>query len=406
MTATYNEIEPYAAQWLRNLSDAGHIAPGEVITRSIKELDPDEIRTPQFHAFAGIGVWSAALRDAAYPDDFNIWSGSCPCQPFSIAGKKGKRAGLKPAGFADARHLWPDWFRLISKRRPAVVVGEQVASPDGLAWLDAVHADMEGAGYAFAAFDLCAAGFGAPHIRQRLYFAAVRLADSDELARRQGRADERGSNPRGASSGQRGRLGGGRGDSGLADTDEVGRGRWPNQQEHFDHGQDDGWSEGECQPESRGTEPRGLGHADLHGAGWNAGAGARAEGRARLRPVGDVAGAPGAAGRLGFAGFAGLEGHAGDENASGESRRLDAQPHRPAAAAGPTNGFWRDVEWLPCRDGKWRPTKPGLRPLVDGAAQRVGRLRAYGNAIAEPQAKEFLVALRPSVEHLWLREAA
>ncbi len=28
MTAYYNEIDPFAAQWLRNLINAGHIAPG------------------------------------------------------------------------------------------------------------------------------------------------------------------------------------------------------------------------------------------------------------------------------------------------------------------------------------------------------------------------------------------
>lgn len=30
MTAYYNEIDPFAAEWLRELIKAGHIAPGEV----------------------------------------------------------------------------------------------------------------------------------------------------------------------------------------------------------------------------------------------------------------------------------------------------------------------------------------------------------------------------------------
>jgi DNA (cytosine-5)-methyltransferase 1 len=47
----------------------------------------------------------------------------------------------------------------------------------------------------------------------------------------------------------------------------------------------------------------------------------------------------------------------------------------------PTNGFWSDVDWLGCRDAKWRPVESGTFPLVDGAPSRVGRLRAYGNAI-------------------------
>lgn len=38
MSAYYNEIDPFAAQWLRELIKAGHIAPGEVDTRSIENV--------------------------------------------------------------------------------------------------------------------------------------------------------------------------------------------------------------------------------------------------------------------------------------------------------------------------------------------------------------------------------
>lgn len=165
MAAYYNEHDPYAAQWLRNLIAAGHIAPGEVDERDILDVRPSDLAGfTQCHFFAGIGGWSHALRLAGWPDDRPVWTGSCPCQPFSAAGK-GK-------GFADERHLWPAFHWLIEQSTPPVVFGEQVASPDGLVWLDLVSADLEGAGYAFRAADLCAAGIGAPHIRQRLYWAA------------------------------------------------------------------------------------------------------------------------------------------------------------------------------------------------------------------------------------------
>ena len=165
MTAFYNEIDPYAAQWLRNLIDAGHIAPGVVDERSIEDIEPAELaQYTQCHFFAGIGVWSLALRKAGWPDDRPVWTGSCPCQPFSAAGKG--------AGFADERHLWPAFHHLISQCRPPAVFGEQVASRDGLEWLDLVQADLEGSGFAVGAADLCAAGVGAPHIRQRIYWAA------------------------------------------------------------------------------------------------------------------------------------------------------------------------------------------------------------------------------------------
>ncbi|EJX6942985.1 DNA cytosine methyltransferase, partial [Listeria monocytogenes] len=165
MTAYYNEIDPFAAQWLRNLIDAGHIAPGVVDTRSIEDVTANDLKGfTQCHFFAGIGVWSYALRRAGWPDDRPVWTGSCPCQPFSACGKR--------QGKDDERHLFPTWFRLISECRPNVIFGEQVASKDGLGWLDDVRDHLERAEYAFAGFDLCAAGFGAPHIRQRLFWVA------------------------------------------------------------------------------------------------------------------------------------------------------------------------------------------------------------------------------------------
>lgn len=163
--AYYNENNAYAAQWLRNLIAAGHIVAGDVDERSIEEVQPDDLRGyTQCHFFAGIGGWPYALQLADWDATRPVWTGSCPCQPFSVAGKR--RSG------ADKRHLWPVWFRLVRECRPAIVFGEQVASPLARAWLDAVFNDLESAGYACAAANLCAAGVGAPHIRQRLYWCA------------------------------------------------------------------------------------------------------------------------------------------------------------------------------------------------------------------------------------------
>src|SRR5271155_2783158 len=160
MPAYYNEHDPFAAAWLRELIKAGQIAPGEVDERSIEDVLPSEIRGfTQCHFFAGIGVWSYALRQAGWPDDRPVWTGSCPCQPFSAAGKRG--------GGADERHPWPALFHLVETLRPVTLFGEQVASKDGLAWIDTVQTDLEATGYSVGALDLCSAGFGAPHIRQR-----------------------------------------------------------------------------------------------------------------------------------------------------------------------------------------------------------------------------------------------
>ncbi|MCW3641961.1 DNA cytosine methyltransferase [Burkholderia cenocepacia] len=165
MAAYYNEHDPYAAQWLRNLIAAGHIAPGDVDERSIEDVRPDDLRAyDQCHFFAGIGVWSHALRRAGWPDDRPVWTGSCPCQPFSAAGKG--------AGFDDERHLWPAWYWLIGECRPPVIFGEQVASSSVDPWIDLVHADMEAVDYAYGCEPFPSAGVGAPHIRDRLYWVA------------------------------------------------------------------------------------------------------------------------------------------------------------------------------------------------------------------------------------------
>jgi DNA (cytosine-5)-methyltransferase 1 len=166
----YNEIDSFAAEWIRQLAQRDAIAPGLVDNRSVEDLEPARlIQHTQCHFFAGIGAWSYALRLAGWPDDLPVWTASLPCQPFSISGKR--------RGIADERHLWPSFFWLVRQCRPRVIFGEQVSSADGLAWFDTVSGDLEAAGYTTAAIDLCAAGVGAPHIRQRLYWVAYTSGD-------------------------------------------------------------------------------------------------------------------------------------------------------------------------------------------------------------------------------------
>jgi DNA (cytosine-5)-methyltransferase 1 len=168
MPAYYNESDRFAAAWLRALIDQRWIANGEVDTRSIELVQPADLRGfEQCHFFAGIGGWSYALRIAEWPDGRPVWTGSCPCGPFSKAG-----AGTSAA---DPRHLWPSWFRLIRECRPLTIFGEQVSTPDGLAWLDRVSSDLEGADYAVGACNLCAASVGAPINRPRLFVVAQSL---------------------------------------------------------------------------------------------------------------------------------------------------------------------------------------------------------------------------------------
>lgn len=337
MSALYNEIDPFAARWLRNLIAAGHIAPGVVDERSVEELAPDDVAgLGQRHFFAGIAGWSLALRLAGVPDNADVWTGSCPCQSLSDAGRR--------LGFADERHLWPVWFRLIRECRPAVVFGEQAASSLGLEWLDLVFADLEGAGYACAAADLCAAGAGAPHQRQRLFFVAHAHGQSGRLlaAQRQpGRADAQ------AQRSGEARV--------LADTAE------------FRRKQGTGAVRAR-EPDDAGNRPTGIMGDPSSSRGGR-----------------DTRAVPCAQGK--------------DSGAWHRHRRLLDGP----VPAGATRGFWADAEWILCRsiDGGppvARPVEPGTFPLDSGLPGRVGLLRGYGNAIVPALAAAFITSALEAME--------
>ncbi len=369
MAAYYNENDEFAAAWLRELIRAGHIADGHVDTRSIEDVRPDDLRGfTQHHFFAGIGIWSHALRAAGWPDERPVWTGSCPCQPFSAAGKRG--------GAADKRHLWPDWFRLIRECGPATVFGEQVEGAVRLGWLDLVFGDLEAEGYACGAAVFGAHSVGAPHIRQRLYW----VADATGGRPAQGRGLD------GEHGGARDGLADDRADGQLADADDSRsqgrpvRGDGPN----------------ERAAGADGVAGR-LADADAPGCGVIGGGGLLDGERPALEDDLDGRGA-----------VRGLADHSIDgrreerpdarwlspgDRAQGRSAGFGAgEPDRWSTA---TAGFWRDPDWLACRDGKWRPVESGTFPLVDGAPARVGRLRGYGNGLVAPQAAAFI---RASIE--------
>jgi DNA (cytosine-5)-methyltransferase 1 len=337
MAAYYNEIDPYAAQWLRNLIAAGHIADGVVDSRSIIDVKPDDLKEfTQCHFFAGVGVWSRALRMAQWPDTRRVWTGSCPCQPFSMAGAGG--------GVHDERHLWPHWHWLIEQCQPEIVLGEQVEAAIRHGWLDLVQSDMEGIGYAFAAAGVPAAGVGAPHIRQRLWFVAHHhgIGQHSGWVRQHSAVESRSTE---SGFGQRSQqLAGGLCEAGRVD--------------HHHH---------------EGLERFGRGHQAA--SGWQGAIRSAAE----AGESGGLADATGVGFNQGRAGIA-------SEECDGTAR----DDGDAARAPGPTNGHWRDADWLYCRDGKFRPVEPGTFPLAHGAPARVGRLRAYGNAIVAQVAQTFI----------------
>jgi DNA (cytosine-5)-methyltransferase 1 len=402
VTAYYNEFDKDKAAWLRELIKAGVIAPGDVDERSIKDVRESElVGYTQCHWFAGIGVWSYALRLAGWPDDREVWTGSCPCPGFSCAGKGG--------GFDDPRHLWPDWYPLISECRPPVIFGEQADDAIGFGWLDLVCGNLEASGYAVAPAVLGAHSAGAPHIRQRLYFCADTSGSGHDGRRTGKEGASQSQGKRSSSVGEPERL---RNAGQRADTD----GRQPcdgNLQRSGEQrllAEDSGTMRGSISlhAERRPVDEHGEDgfhrqdsrREETHGI-----AGTCSEvlsgGTTPQRGQSVCGSAPGKSGyascssELGVeidAKFEGLEGLFGNVRDWRGPGWLDPLTARSVAEAGATRGYWADCDWWYGRDEKYRPIGPGLFPLASRATARVLRLRGYGDAIVAPVAQAFIEA--------------
>jgi len=358
----YNEFDKHAAAWLRALIADGLIPEGEVDERSISEVQPADLRGfTQCHFFAGIGGWPLALQLAGWDAERPVWTGSCPCQPFSAAGKR--------RGTADERHLWPEFARLIGECGPATVFGEQVASKDGRAWLAGVFADLESMGYAAAGADLCAAGVGAPHIRQRLFW----VADGGRI-------------------GSAGRRGGGDMDGPAREAEREAQEReWL--RDASDHRRADGDAGNVVGMADNGSARSEVAMLDTGTCRAPRESGETIKFGINRVHVG-----------LEHGQQPGLQGHGRPRIEPFQERRDGTQRYNP------TPGFWSDYDIIPFRDGKARRIESGLEPLDhglsgfvalgagEGAAQaqawyhRVTALKGFGNAIVPQVAAEFIAA--------------
>ena len=330
----YNEWDPQAAAWLRELIAERLIPRGLVDERSITEVKAEDLEGfTQCHFFAGIGGWPLALQLTGISHKTRLWTGSPPCQPFSAAGKQ--------LGQFDPRHLAPVFLNLISKCRPPVLFGEQVAPAIAKSWMCDLQTHLEGEDYAVGFAVLPACGVGAPHKRDRLFFGAQQLGYTNSerhnrqhaLLQRAGQKDM--SEATGSSEA-----------SSMANANDTRPQRWEGVSERADK-----------QSAGPGSVENELAYSSQRRWG---------EERENVRRciVGD----------------------------SEEGRTARRGAGRSDNTTNPHHSFWSDADWLGCRDGKFRPVESGTFPLANGIPARVGRLRGYGNAIVPQVAAEFITA--------------
>ena len=382
----------------------GLIPYGVVDSRSILDVQPADLEGfTQCHFFCGIAGWAYALKLAGWPATRPVWTGSPPCQPFSAAGKL--------EGKDDARHIAPHFISLVGAcRPPPVLFGEQVASaavfgksakrvggePEW-SWLDDLSDRLEAAHYAVGASDIPASVVGAPHIRQRTFFGAVRLADATSagLERSAGQGIQ-GRSDRYACSSQSERLADANGRDACAEREQrSGQQRLKPQDggpERLGH---TSWATGErdarcvsgTQAQEHGERvainggmPVGPKHAGAGVGGLEHPAGNGRQQRG-AEPSGRGLDAGCGPERLADADKPGSQGRQGMpqrpvECAAGSGGLADSQP-----PSGTDHGGWEDVDWLFCRDGKWRPVKSSVQrvaPRIPGSvchAALTARLR-------------------------------
>lgn len=401
----YNEWDPQAAAWLRELISERLIPRGLVDERSIAEVKAEDLEGfTQCHFFARIGGWPLALQLAGVDHRTPLWTGSPPCQPFSAAGKQ--------LGQFDPRHLAPVFLELISQCLPPVLFGEQVAPAIAKSWMCDLQAHLEGEDYAVGFAVLPACSVGAPHKRERLFFGAYNLADAPSArhlrsesteaeARREsqhGFTRELSTRPCGHS------ISTIQQSAGMGVMAESLR------------------TERDCERlyglgESHKTKGSGT-TAELTGCGDIGRMGhtdserlqrerrdsnqERREGQ-NFRQTGLL---DGTGSEIGVA-YTTTGGRREECQNSGRFIVGDSAERQPAgrSAGGCDNpadshhSFWSDADWLGCRDGKFRPVESGTFPLANGISARVGRLRGYGNAIVPEVAAEFVRAFLAASEN-------
>jgi DNA (cytosine-5)-methyltransferase 1 len=115
---------------------------------------------------AAAPLWSdlATFDGRPWRGTVDLLAGGIPCQPHSVAGKRG--------GTTDGRWLWPEAWRIIHEADIPLLFIENVQGFRTSGGLAAVLRDLAGAGWAAEWGSLEAGSVGAPHGRERVFLLA------------------------------------------------------------------------------------------------------------------------------------------------------------------------------------------------------------------------------------------
>jgi len=161
-----------AAEWA-GFRTVGQCEWAEYPTKVLEKHWPDVARWKDIRTLTGENFYErTGLRTV------DVISGGFPCQPFSVAGKQ--------RGKEDDRYLWPEMVRVIKELGPTWVVGENVAGIIKMALPD-ILSELEACGYRTRTFLIPACAVGARHRRYRVAIVGYNVDHTD--SRESGSAD-------------------------------------------------------------------------------------------------------------------------------------------------------------------------------------------------------------------------
>ena len=305
------------------------------------------------------------VRGSDLPTRPDVICGGFPCQPFSQAGKQQAQD--------DARHLWPEMFRLIRECRPTWVVGENVAGLIRLG-LDEVLTDLESEGYSTRTFNIPACSVGAPHLRQRLWIVAHSDSESEPDGSFDGNARQR----------QLGfEFGGGETASHGSDPDNDGSHREKKHKQNSKHGETKLRDKQVCELGSMGKDVADSEEDVAYSNG----------GRRDTQPLPSTISAK----RQNHT-DAYQSGPRRSERIVADSDRDDRGRGRSTKSSGRKSRMEHWSGGKCYRSEEWWEVEPDVGRLVDGLPNRVPQLRALGNSIIPQIAEKIGQAIKETYD--------